>query len=43
MNAIDVPTSHALAAAFTELQEDRELRVAILTGAGDRIFLLAGI
>ena len=38
VNAIDVPTSQALAAAFAELRDDPELRVAILTGAGDRIF-----
>lgn len=38
VNAIDVPTSQALAAAFAELRDDKELRVAILTGAGDRIF-----
>lgn len=38
VNAIDVPTSRALAAAFQELHEDTELRCAILTGGGDRIF-----
>jgi len=38
VNAIDVPTSQALAAAFAELRDDKELRCAILTGAGDRIF-----
>lgn len=38
VNAIDVPTSQALAAAFTELREDPELRVAILTGGGPKIF-----
>ncbi len=38
VNAIDVATSQALAAAFTELREDKDLRCAILTGAGDRIF-----
>ena len=38
VNAIDVATSQALAAAFAELRDDRELRCAILTGAGDRIF-----
>ncbi len=38
VNAIDVPTSQALAAAFRELHEDPELRVAILTGGGERIF-----
>ena len=38
VNAIDVATSQALAAAFAELRDDHELRCAILTGAGDRIF-----
>ena len=38
VNAIDVPTSQGLAAAFVELRDDPDLRVAILTGAGDRIF-----
>ena len=38
VNAIDVATSQALAAAFKELRDDPDLRVAILTGAGDRIF-----
>lgn len=38
VNAIDVPTSQALAAAFKELNDDPELRVAILTGGGDKIF-----
>ena len=38
VNAIDIPTSRALAAAFSELRQDPELRVAILTGGGDKIF-----
>ncbi len=38
VNAIDVATSQALAAAFEELREDPELRVAILTGGGEQIF-----
>lgn len=38
VNAIDVPTSQALAAAFKELHDDPNLRVAILTGGGERIF-----
>lgn len=38
VNAIDVPTSQALAAAFKELHDDPELRVAILTCGGDKIF-----
>jgi crotonobetainyl-CoA hydratase len=33
-NAIDVPTSHALYAAFARLDADLDLRVAILTGTG---------
>jgi crotonobetainyl-CoA hydratase len=37
-NAIDLATSKALYAAFRTLEEDPDLRVAILTGAGDRIF-----
>ena len=37
-NAIDVPTSRALYAAFDRLRREPELRVAILTGAGDRFF-----
>lgn len=38
VNAIDVETSQALAAAFKQLHDDADLRCAILTGAGDRIF-----
>jgi crotonobetainyl-CoA hydratase len=37
-NAIDVATSHELYAAFERLQRDDGLRVAVLTGAGDRFF-----
>ena len=37
-NAIDAPTSQALARAFQTLRDDAELRVAILTGAGARFF-----
>jgi len=38
VNAIDVGTSRALAEAFRELHEDKELRCAILTGGGEKIF-----
>ena len=38
VNAIDVPTSQALAEAFKELHEDKNLRCAILTGGGEKIF-----
>jgi crotonobetainyl-CoA hydratase len=37
-NAIDVPTSLALYAAFARLEEDADLRVGIVTGAGERFF-----
>jgi crotonobetainyl-CoA hydratase len=37
-NAIDVPTSQALYAAFDRLRREPGLRVAILTGAGERLF-----
>ncbi|HVM82244.1 MAG TPA: carnitinyl-CoA dehydratase [Candidatus Binatia bacterium] len=37
-NAIDVATSRALGEAFVTLRDDPELRVGIVTGAGDRIF-----
>lgn len=37
-NAVDVATSRALHAAFERLQQDDSLRVAVLTGAGERFF-----
>jgi len=37
-NAIDVATSRALYGAFQRLEDDPSLRVAVLTGAGDRFF-----
>jgi crotonobetainyl-CoA hydratase len=37
-NAIDVPTSLALHAAFARLEDDPALRVGIVTGAGERFF-----
>jgi crotonobetainyl-CoA hydratase len=38
VNAIDVETSRLLGAAFVRLRDDPELRVGIVTGAGDRLF-----
>jgi crotonobetainyl-CoA hydratase len=38
VNAIDLAASRALGAAFQELQDDPNLRVGIVTAAGDRIF-----
>ena len=37
-NAIDLAASRRLNAVFTEFRNDRALRVAIVTGAGDRFF-----
>ena len=37
-NAIDGPTSRAMGAAFAEFRDDPDLRVAILTGAGEKFF-----
>lgn len=37
-NAIDAATSRALGEAFVSFRDDPELRVAILTGAGERFF-----
>lgn len=37
-NAIDVATSNDLYAAFDRLRRDDSLRVAVLTGSGDRFF-----
>lgn len=37
-NAIDVPTSVAMGEAFVAFRDDAELRVAILTGAGEKFF-----
>jgi enoyl-CoA hydratase/carnithine racemase len=37
-NILDKPTSNAISAAWIDLWEDRDIRCAILTGAGDRHF-----
>jgi crotonobetainyl-CoA hydratase len=38
VNAIDIDTSRLLGAAFVRLRDDPELRVGIVTGAGERLF-----
>jgi crotonobetainyl-CoA hydratase len=38
VNAVDVTASRELGAAFVQLRDDPELRVAILTAAGEKIF-----
>jgi len=37
-NAIDAITSHALGDAFISFRDNNKLRVAVITGAGDRFF-----
>ena len=37
-NAVDAPTSRAMYQAFARLRDDPQLRVGILTGAGERFF-----
>lgn len=37
-NSIDAATSHTLAKTFQEFRDDPELRVAIITGGGERFF-----
>jgi len=37
-NAIDAPTSRIMGEAFVKFRDDPELRVAIITGAGERFF-----
>jgi crotonobetainyl-CoA hydratase len=37
-NAIDAPTSRVMGEAFAAFRDDPELRVAILTGAGEKFF-----
>jgi crotonobetainyl-CoA hydratase len=37
-NAIDAPTSRVMGEAFVKFRDDPELRVAIITGAGERFF-----
>ncbi|HJP35344.1 MAG: enoyl-CoA hydratase-related protein [Gammaproteobacteria bacterium] len=42
LNALDGPTIEALEAAFSAAEADAEVRVIILTGAGDRAFVAGG-
>ena len=42
LNALDVPTIRALESAFVALDEREDVRVIILTGAGDRAFVAGG-
>src|SRR6185312_14958025 len=39
LNALNMATMNELHAAFTQLKEDREVRVVILTGAGEKSFV----
>jgi crotonobetainyl-CoA hydratase len=37
-NAIDLATSRIMGEVFTEFRDDPDLRVAIITGAGEKFF-----
>ena len=37
-NAIDGPTSTAIGSALDEIEEDKDIWVVIITGAGDKAF-----
>jgi enoyl-CoA hydratase/carnithine racemase len=39
LNALNMATMNELRAAFTQLKDDREVRVVILTGAGEKSFV----
>ncbi len=42
LNALDVATLKALDSAFAELATDDDVRVIVITGAGDRAFVAGG-
>jgi enoyl-CoA hydratase len=42
LNALDIPTLLELGTAFAALEADNDVRVVILTGAGDRAFVAGG-
>jgi enoyl-CoA hydratase/carnithine racemase len=42
MNAMDGATYEALSQAWERVRDDREIRVAVVTGAGDRAFSAGG-
>jgi enoyl-CoA hydratase len=42
LNALDVPTLLALERAFDEVDRDDQVRVIVVTGAGDRAFVAGG-
>jgi enoyl-CoA hydratase len=42
LNALNVPTLLALEAALTELEANDDIRVIVVTGAGDRAFVAGG-
>ncbi|HRJ50714.1 MAG TPA: enoyl-CoA hydratase/isomerase family protein, partial [Phycisphaerales bacterium] len=42
LNAIDVPTMHALDAALAAFEADDAVRAIVVTGAGERAFVAGG-
>ena len=41
LNALNMATMEELRAAFTTIKDDREIRVAIMTGSGEKAFRFA--
>jgi enoyl-CoA hydratase len=42
MNALDIPTITELEARFAALEADENVRVIVVTGAGDKAFVAGG-
>src|SRR5688500_7544287 len=42
MNALDIPTVRDLETSFAALEADPDIRVIVITGAGDRAFVAGG-
>ena len=42
LNALDVPTIEMLESVFTEAEDDPDVRVIVITGAGERAFVAGG-
>ena len=42
LNALDIPTLLELESAFDQVEKDEQVRVVIITGAGDRAFVAGG-
>jgi enoyl-CoA hydratase len=39
LNALNIPTRNEILAAFDQLEKDDEVRVVVITGAGEKAFI----